>query len=88
MDRRNALKWMGIFLAAAAMGVATYIVNDVVRTVLHSPTLGCLAAICAAVVVYAVFVYVLRCVTWEDCMLLPKGETIAKLLKVDRPKEI
>ena len=88
-DRIRVLRVMGkSFLAAAAMGVATWIVYDLVSAGLHSSNLGCLAAMCAAVVVYAVFVYVLRCVTWEDCMLLPKGEAIAKLLKVSPPNEI
>ena len=36
----------------------------------------------AAVIVYAIFVVVLRCITYEDCMLLPKGEKIAKILHI------
>ena len=29
-----------------------------------------------------IFVVVLRCITYEDCMLLPKGEKIAKILHI------
>ena len=44
--------------------------------------LGCLASLVFAVVLYAVLVVALRCVTYEDCMLLPKGEKIAKILRI------
>ena len=39
-------------------------------------------AILAAVIVYVVLALLLRIVTREDCTLLPKGEKIAKILKV------
>ena len=29
---------------------------------------------------YAVLVVLLRCITYQDCLLLPKGEKVAKLL--------
>ena len=35
-----------------------------------------------AVIVYAIFVLVLQCITYEDCLLLPKGEKIAKILHI------
>ena len=31
---------------------------------------------------YVILVIVLRVVTYDDCMLLPKGEKIAKLLRI------
>ena len=40
------------------------------------------AAIAVAVVVYAVLVLALRIVTRDDLALLPKGEKIAKMLKL------
>lgn len=40
------------------------------------------AAICVAVVVYAVLIIVTRAVTYEDMKLIPRGEKIAKLLKI------
>ena len=47
-----------------------------------SPKLACLGGIVAAVIVYAVMVLALRIITYEDCLLLPKGEKIAKLLHI------
>lgn len=68
-------------LATAAMGVSAYMTYDVVSARL-SNAISCLAAIAAAGVVYLVFVLVLRIITRDDCDLLPKGETIARLLRV------
>ena len=45
-------------------------------------TLGCLGAICVAAVVYVVLVIALKVITYDDCMLLPGGEKIAKILRV------
>ena len=42
----------------------------------------CLGSICVAGVVYLVLVVALRVITMEDCMLLPKGEKIARILKI------
>lgn len=36
----------------------------------------------AAAAVYGVMVIVLRIITLEDCLLLPKGEKLAKILKI------
>ena len=52
------------------------------RNLTDSNTIVCLGALIAAVIVYAIFVVVLRCITYEDCMLLPKGEKIAKILHI------
>ena len=68
-------------LATAAMGVSAYMAYDVVSVRL-SNAISCLAAIAAAGVVYLVFVLVLQIITRDDCDLLPKGETIARLLRV------
>ena len=38
--------------------------------------------ILAAVIIYAVLVIALRIITYEDCMLLPKGNKIAKILRI------
>ena len=42
----------------------------------------CAVPICVGVVVYVAAVVLLKAITKEDCMLLPKGEKIAKLLKL------
>ena len=69
-------------IATAAMALGAYLGYDVLHTLLGSNSLACLGAIVVAVVVYAVLVVVLRIVTYDDCMLLPKGEKIAKILHV------
>ena len=48
----------------------------------NSNTIICLGALVIAVIVYAIFVLVLQCITYEDCLLLPKGEKIAKILHI------
>ena len=35
-----------------------------------------------AVIAYAILVLALQCITYEDCMLFPKGEKIAKILHI------
>ena len=70
------------FLAAAIMGGATYMVYHVLANVLGSMKLACLVALVFAVIVYFILVVALRCVTYEDCLLLPKGEKIAKILRI------
>ena len=42
----------------------------------------CGLPICVGVAVYVVAVLILKVITREDCMLLPKGEKIAKLLRL------
>ena len=68
-------------LAAAAMGLAAFMSYDVAATYLPQK-IACLAAICVAAAVYFIFVIVLKAITHDDCMLLPKGEKIAKLLRI------
>ena len=66
-------------LAAVLMGAVTFGAYRLAGRVL-SPKLACLLALVIAVVCYAVLVVLLRCITYQDCLLLPKGEKIAKLL--------
>ena len=68
-------------LAAVLMGAVAYMVNGFLTAYLGT-TLGCVAGIGAAGVVYVVLVIVLKVITYDDCMLLPAGEKIAKLLRV------
>ena len=69
-------------LASAIMGAATFMVYRVLSNAISSWKLACLLSLAFAVVLYAVLVIALRCVTYEDCMLLPKGEKIAKILRI------
>lgn len=72
------------FAAAAIMGGATYLVYYVLSGVLGSRSIACLVSLIFAVGVYFVMVILLKCVTYEDCLLLPKGEKIAKILRIHK----
>ena len=61
---------------------ATFFAEAVLRRVTNSNTIICLGALVIAVIVYAIFVLTLQCITYEDCLLLPKGEKIAKILHI------
>ena len=69
-------------IAAVVMGVAAYGTYFVLPKFIANVTLCCLGAIGVAVVVYALMVILLKVITYDDCMLLPKGEKIAKILKI------
>ncbi len=68
--------------ASLVMGGAAWAAHGLLFRVLGSNALSCLGGMAAAVAVYAVMVVLLRIITLEDCMLLPKGEKLAKLLKI------
>lgn len=70
-------------LPAALMGVAVYGVYQLLLAALGSDgsrILLCGVPIAVGVVVYALSVVMCRTITREDCLLLPKGEKLAKLL--------
>ena len=69
-------------LPAAVMGVAVWAVLYVLQNVLHitSALICCGVPVVVGVAVYAVAVVLCKTIKKEDCMLLPKGEKIAKLL--------
>ena len=83
IDPRSFAGILKPLLAGALMGAVAYMANGFLSTHLGG-SLACLAAICLAAVVYFVLVYALRIITYEDCMLLPAGEKIAKILRVNR----
>lgn len=69
-------------LPAAIMGVAVWGSLYVLQNVLHitSSLICCGIPIMVGVIVYAVAIILCKTIKKEDCMLLPKGEKIAKLL--------
>lgn len=69
-------------LAALIMGVVTYGVYSVLSGMISSVAVCCAGAIVVAVVVYVILVLLFKAITYEDCLLLPKGEKIAKILKI------
>jgi stage V sporulation protein B len=69
------------FAAAAIMGVFVYGTLYLLRSLgFTSRLILCGVPICVGVAVYAAAVLVLKVITREDCLLLPKGEKIAKIL--------
>ncbi len=79
--RRTLLKPI---VASALMGAAAYGAYAVISRVIGSQKLCCLGAICAAGLVYLVLVLVMKIITLDDCALLPKGDKIAKLLRIEK----
>ena len=71
------------FLAAAIMGVLTWLSWYGLKSIgIGSRLILCGAPIAVGVVVYALAAVKLKVITREDCLLLPKGAKIAKLLKL------
>lgn len=69
-------------VASAIMGAGTYMVYQVLSRTLLSVRLAAVVSLLFAVVLYLILAVALQCITYEDCMLLPKGEKIAKILKI------
>ena len=71
------------FLAAAIMGAITWLSWFGLKALnIDSRLILCGAPIAVGVVVYALAAVKLKVITREDCLLLPKGAKIAKLLKL------
>ena len=68
-------------LASALMGGAAWAVYGLAENLLGN-TFALAVAIGVAVLVYLILVLALRVVSREDVMLMPKGEKIAKFLKI------
>ena len=69
-------------IASVLMGAITYGCKTILVRLQLSNLLVTALSICLAVAVYAVLVLALRIITKEDCALLPKGDKIARLLKI------
>lgn len=82
---RNMLKPMISALAMSAVVMGVYYLVGRVFTL--SSSIGklmlCALPIAAGAVVYVICVIKLKAITKDDCMLLPKGEKIAKFLHLD-----
>lgn len=68
-------------LASILMGIVAWMAYGVLNAFLPGK-LSCVGAIAAAGIVYVILVIALRVITYEDCMLLPGGEKIARILRV------
>ena len=77
---RNLIRPFG---AAAIMGGCVYACLYLLRSLgFTSRIILCGLPIMVGVAVYVAMVIVLKAITREDCLLLPKGEKIAKLLRL------
>ena len=78
--------YLGIFLkpfiAAAAMGAGAWGVYGLTFKLLSSNTIAVVASIGVAVIVYGVLIVALKAIDRNDLALMPKGEKIAKLLRL------
>ena len=68
-------------IASLVMGAGTWASYGLLVPVLGN-TLAVAGSICIAVVIYAVLVIVLKAVSKDDLSLMPKGDKIAKLLRI------
>ncbi len=68
-------------VAAGVMGMAVWAAYGLVSRFMGN-TLSTMAAICVGVVVYAVLVVALKAISREDLSLMPKGDKIARLLRL------
>ena len=73
-------------VATAVMSVGAYLSHEALFTALGSVTLSTMGSVVVAVAIYAVLVYGMKIITWYDCQLLPKGEKIAKILRITPEK--
>ncbi len=69
-------------LAAGIMGAAAFGSWKLLGRVTHSRPVLMLAPIAIALGVYALLTVKMKLITYEDCMLLPHGEKLAKKLRV------
>ena len=63
------------------MAAAAWAINGLLALYV-STKIAVLGAIAAAMVIYLILIILLRAVTKEDLMMLPKGEKIANLLRI------
>jgi len=71
------------FLAALVMGILTWLSWFGLKQLgIDSRLILCALPILVGVVVYCFMALKLKVITHEDCLLLPKGEKIAKILKL------
>ena len=83
---RGRPRYFSIFLkpllAAAVMGAGAWAVYGLAFKVTESNSLSVVCSIGVAVVIYAVLIVALKAIDRQDLALMPKGEKIAKLLRL------
>ena len=83
---RRRPRYLSIFLkpfaAAAVMGLGAWAVYGLLYKFLERNTIAVVGAIGVSVVIYGVLIVALRAIDREDLALMPKGEKIARLLRL------
>ncbi|MCL2813413.1 MAG: polysaccharide biosynthesis protein [Oscillospiraceae bacterium] len=69
------------FISSAVMAVFSVLTHAAVNKISNAPRLAALAALFAAVLVYAVSIIACRTLTAEDVLLLPKGAKLYEFMK-------
>ena len=69
-------------IASLVMGAVAYGGWRLTAAVTDSSLIQCALPIALAMAAYVILVIALHIVTYDDCMLLPKGEKIAKALRI------
>lgn len=85
---RILLQFVKPIVATAVMAAGAYFSYEAVQRVITSTTVSVLASILVACVIYGVLVYAMKIITWYDCQLLPKGDLIARILRVQPPQDV
>ena len=68
--------------SSIVMGAGAWMSAGLLTHWLSSAALACLGGIAVGGVIYLIMILALRIITLEDCLLLPKGEKIARLLRI------
>lgn len=71
-------------LAAVPMGLCAFLSWKALGQIVTSRLLLCGIPVALGAAVYVFLVWKLKILTYEDCLLLPKGEKIAKILKLEK----
>ena len=83
---RGRPRYLSIFgkplAAAAVMGAGAWAVYGLLYKLLERNTIAVVGAIGVAVVIYVVLIVALKAIDREDLALMPKGEKIARLLRL------
>jgi len=83
----GAPRYMAVFpkvtLAAVIMGAGTWGVYGLLHRMLPM-SISMLGAMAVAVALYVILVIVLQIFTMQDILLMPKGDKIAKILRINR----
>ncbi|MFI3312525.1 MAG: polysaccharide biosynthesis protein [Eubacteriales bacterium] len=69
-------------VASLVMGGGAWAAMGLMGRFISSNSIIAIATICVAAAVYLVMVLALKIITYSDCLLLPKGEKIAKFLRI------